>query len=617
MKESYKIILILLTVIFTGCDKDEFAELNSDPSTLSEPDLRYSTAQVINNMYTNDYTNWFYTNFDYVYPWSQITGTGVGNPETFVEMAAQGGSQNVYGIIPNAKDIRAKIDALPEDEKSTMRAIVGITYAAQVATALTQTDFTGSMVYTEAGLAPYTSPPLITPIYDQQALLFDTWLNELDGAIDNLTAADQFNLGSQDIIYNGDYGKWAKFCNLLKLRIAARLINADRSKALSIAQEVTNSSAGFMNALEEDFIYKRGINYRGTGNGTQPGTGGLNLVEFLRDNKDPRVRFIFDKNDFNAEVVQAFIDAGKPLPSYVEQYVVFDGSGNFESWSGPGEPWVRYHGAPVSPDKQQDGAFDDYFKQASRNRISLNGVEKNYTSTSSFAEKNTRTGFDFTYPTKPGGRLIQKIGNHPPLEVILGSSAETNLYLAEFKLLGANIPGSAQDYFNRGVELSIQRMDILAKNSDTFYYESDPVYQDESMAEKASTKLKANEITELLSLPDYDLSTDGLEKVYIQQYVNFAITPNDTYTTVRRSGVPMKGSSILAWEPILSAGTPLTIPRRFEIGAPTEDNVNFANVKKAIEDQGFTTGTNDPNILNTERLWFDINNPNYGEGPKN
>ena len=617
MKETYKILVILLAVFIVGCDKDEFAELNSNPSTLSEPDLRYSAAKVINDMYTNDYLIWFYTNFDYVYPWGQITGTGVGNPETFVEMAAQGGAQNVYNIIPNAKDIRFKIDALPEDEKATMRGIVGVTYAAQIATALTQTDFKGSMVYSEAGLAPYTTPPLITPIYDQQELLFDTWLSELDGAIADLTAADQFSLGSQDIIYNGDYGKWAKFCNLLKLRIAARLVNANKSKALSIVEEVVNSSAGYMNTLDDDFIYTRGIEYRGTGNGTQPGTGGLNLIDFLRDNRDPRLRFLFDKNDFNAEVVQAFIDAGNPLPSYVEQYVEYDVFGDFADWSGPGEPWVRYHGAPLSPDKQQDGAYDDYFQQASQNRISIDGVDKAYSSTSSFAEKLTRTGINYTYPTRPGGRLIQKLNNHPPLEIILGSSAETNLYLAEFKLLGANISGSAQAYFDLGVELSVRRMDALAKSTETFYYESDPVYEDETMAEMASTKLKENEISDLLAQPAYDLSTDGLEKVYIQQYINFAATPHDVYTTVRRSGIPKVGSSILPWEPILAAGAELSIPRRFEIGTPTEDNVNFENVQQAYDEQGFTTGTNEPSILNSERIWFDENNPNYGEGPKN
>ena len=65
------------------------------------------------------------------------------------------------------------------------------------------------------------------------------------------------------------------------------------------------------------------------------------------------------------------------------------------------------------------------------------------------------------------------------------------------------------------------------------------------------------------------------------------------------------------------AGAELTLPRRWEIGTPTEDNINFVNVKAAYDAQGYTTGTNDPVTLNTERIWFDTNNPNYGEGPNN
>jgi len=614
MKKTYKLILIFLAIFVISCDRDEFAELNSNPDELAESDLRFSTAHVINNMYTNDYLIWFYNNFDYQYPWSQVTGNGTGNSESVDDMLATSGGHNFNNVIVNGRDIRAKLDLLPEEEKMARRALSAITYAAQISTALSSTDLTGSMVYSQAALAPYTNPPLIRPEFDTQEVLFDTWLTELDAAIANFMAPDQFSMGSQDIIYNGDYVKWAKFCNTLKLKIAARLVNANRAKALTIASEVANSSAGYMDALSDDFIYNRGTEYRGTGNGTQPGVGGKNLIDFLRDNKDPRVRFLFDKNDFNAEVVQAFIDAGVALPSYVEQYVVLDGAGDFDSWSGPGEPWVRYHGAPLSPDKQQDVAFSDYFQQGSRNRITLNGVEKTYASTSRFAEKNTRTSINYTYPTEPGGRLLQKNDNHPPLEVVLASAAETNLYLAEFKLLGANIPGSAQDYFNKGVELSILRMDRLAQNLGHFYYENDPVY-DGAMATTASTKLKADEITDLLALPAYDLATDGLEKVYIQQYVNFAITPHDTWTNVRRSGVPMVGSSVLAWEPLIAAGSELTLPRRWEIGTPTEDNINFLNVKAANDAQGYTTGTNDPVILNTERIWFDTTDPQYGTGP--
>ena len=617
MKNTYKLILVFLAVFIVACDKDEFAKLNSNPSELAEADLRFSTAFVINKMYTNDYLIWFYNNFDYQYPWSQVTGNGTGNSEAVNEFAATSGGHDFNGAITNSRDIRAKIDLLPEEEQMTMRAIEGITYAAQVTTALSITDLTGSMVYSQAALAPYTNPILIRPEFDNQQLMFDTWLTELDAAIADLMAPNQLSMASQDLIYRGDYAKWAKYCNTLKLKIAARLVNQDRAKALQIASEVANSPAGYMDALEDDFMYNRGTNYRGTGNGTQPGTGGKNLIDFLRDNKDPRVRFLFDKNDFNAEVVQAFIDAGKALPSYIDQYVVLDGNGDFDSWSGPGEPWVRYHGAPLSPDKRQDAAFNDYFDQGALNRINLNGVEKTYSSTSRFTEKNTRTGINYTYPTEPGGRLIQKNDNHPLLQVVLASAAETNLYLAEFKLLGANLPGTAQDYFDKGVELSVKRMDNLANSLEHFYYDSDPVYTDLTESEAAATKLQANEITDLLALPDYDLATDGLEKVYIQQYVNFAITPNDLWTNVRRSGVPMKGSTVLAWETMESSSAELVLPRRWETGTPTEDNINFVNTKAMLEAQGFTTGSSDPVILNTERIWFDTNNPNYGEGPNN
>lgn len=148
------------------------------------------------------------------------------------------------------------------------------------------------------------------------------------------------------------------------------------------------------------------------------------------------------------------------------------------------------------------------------------------------------------------------------------------------------------------------------------YYENDPVYTDVTAAAAAATKLRANEITDLLAKPAYNLATDGLEKVYIQQYIHFMGTPHDLWTTVRRSGVPKKGSAYLAWENVTGSGVELKIPRRFVISTPTEDDINFTNKKAAATEMGVTTGTNNPTTLSTERLWSDKENPNYGAGPK-
>lgn len=207
MKTTYKLIFALIFILAIGCDKDEFAKLNSNPSTLSEPDLRYSMTKAVEQMYGNDYTIWFYNNFQYIYPWAQVGTKQGGNGADFNLMGPSGG-QGIYGsLIPQTMDIRMRIDDMEAEEKATYQAMYGLTYPIQIATALTMTDNTGSLVYTEAGLAPYTNPPLLTPVYDNQETLFNTWLAELDEAIVGLTAANQFAMGSQDRIYNGDYAK--------------------------------------------------------------------------------------------------------------------------------------------------------------------------------------------------------------------------------------------------------------------------------------------------------------------------------------------------------------------------------------------------------------------------
>jgi hypothetical protein len=612
MKTTYKLIFVLIFSLMIGCDKYDFAETNTDPSTLAEPDLRYSMTKAIEQIYGNDYTIWFYNNFQYVYPWVQVGTMQGGNGADFNLMGPTGG-QGIYGsLIPQTMDVRMRIEDMPDDEKATYQAMRSMTFPIQIATALTITDNTGSLTYTEAGMAPYTNPPLLTPVVDNQETLFNTWLTELDAAIAGLAAEDQFAIGKQDRIYNGDYARWAKFCNLLKLKIAARLVNEDRAKALQIAEEVANSTAGYMDDLSDDFVYRRGVLYYGTGNGMWIGYGSKNLLDFLLANKDPRLRFIFEKNDFNGEIVQAFIDEAKSLPPYIDPLVNYDAGGDFAGWLGDGEPWVRYHGAPLSPDATQDPVNSIYFNQSATNTIE----NKTYYATSEYSEKLTRTRYRYIYPTKPGGRVLELKDNEPAHNVILGSSAETNLYLAEFRLLGANLPKTAQEYFDWGVELSIMRADKLAENQEMPYYLGDPVYEDESEAEAAATMLRDGEITALLTQPAYDLSTDGLEKVYIQQYINFMNTPNDIWTTVRRSGCPMKGSAYLAWEDATVSGNEIPLPRRMTVGTPTEDDINFTNKMAAITEQGFTSGTPDPNVLSTERLWFDEQNPNYGAGPK-
>lgn len=613
MKKTSIILASLVSLFFVSCDKDHFADLNTDPSKNDKADIKLSVTEAIKQMYQDDYLTWYYNNLKYIYPWSQVCAVGSSNGAEFNQMGSYGGHNIYKSMIPQLLDVRDMIEKLPVEQKDVYQAIKAMTYPIAIYTSMTVSDNTGSMVYSEAGLAPYTG--LLTPKYDNQELLFAEWLKQLDQAIVDLGKNGQLSMGIQDVVYQGDYQRWIKFCNLLKLRIAARLVNVDRPKALSIASEVGKSNLYMVN-LDDDFLYSRGSKYYGSTEGLGGGYGNKRLIDFMVQNFDPRVRFVFQKNSFNAEIVQGFIDAKKKLPPYVENYVDFDAAGNFAGWKAPGEPWVRYFGVPISPDETNKASNNIYFDQSNLYKLKIDDEEKSYAATSSFNNKQVQTKLNFTYPTKPKGRVIEMKDNYPGLIVVMGSAAETNLYLAEFKLLGADLPLSAQEYFNAGVDLSVRRMDELAKNNGNFYYESDPVYTNTADAQRGAIKLRENEINVLLANPAYDLSIDGLEKVYIQQYINFMSTPGDLWTTIRRSGIPKRNSQYLAYEPFTSSGTEMVIPRRFLVELPTADDLNYVNKNKSLEEQGFTGGDRSPLVLNKQRLWFDKNNPDYGNGPK-
>ena len=97
------------------------------------------------------------------------------------------------------------------------------------------------------------------------------------------------------------------------------------------------------------------------------------------------------------------------------------------------------------------------------------------------------------------------------------------------------------------------------------------------------------------------------------------MNPIDQFVNVRRSGVPMKGSALLPWEnfsDILDYTT--LIPRRFKVSEPAPTDLLHDITLEAIKAQGYSYGTDnaDPGKLNSQRVWYDKENPQFGAGPK-
>lgn len=621
------IIGLAFTAVLSGC-KDDLADVNTNPGDVTKADVRYLFTTALTNMKPLDYRQWFY-DYRYMLQWGQVVAPSGGNGDRMNEQGiADGIGGTVYRVMRGAKEIQHLIDNMPKEEQATFQHIKAMTYPLLAYMAILDSDMYGSMAYSEAFQARYTNPPVLTPKYDTQEELFNTLLQELEESVKVLSnpvnldgkAIGQVSLGKQDFIYNGDVEKWIKFTNSLRLKIAVRLIHADKAKAFKIAEDVMKNK--IMSTLDDDFVYNQGSKFYHFNDNVGPGVITKNLADFLLANKDPRLRFFFRKNDFNSMVVQAYFDAqannpkSPNVPKYILENVNYttDGAGHkhFTGWKSPGEPWVRYYGVPAKIDARLAPENTDYFDpQGNIFKITLNGQEKSYYPLSSFNQEILRGNLTFTFPDAPGAAVVEDKEPNPWYGLYF-STAEVYFYLVELKLLGANINIDAGQYFKDAVSLSIRSYDkIIGLNQIPYYSEAFDKKHGKPI------KLADGEINNLLAQPAYQLTgsrdTD-LEKVYIQQHIHFTYLPAEMFVSMRRSGVPKKNSTILPFISFMDGN--YVLPRRFVVNEPLKSDKMYEIVLDAYQKQGYTMSSTDVNKLNSERIWYDKNAPNFGEGPK-
>lgn len=621
-KLYYAAALASVLTLTTGCAED-YTGLNQDPANVTVTDPKALMSQAVLKFQPNDYLLWFY-NVNYFTRWSQMSTPSGSFTDAFTEMAESGGQGGQYIEVLKYRNLIQNHIATTGDE--TQRGFEAACTVMSVYLGLFDSDMYGALPYTQA--CHYTDQEILTPEYDSVETLYNTFLSELDQAISYFQTPGIESNSALDQVYGGDWAKWAKLANSLKLKVAVRLYNNDSAKALQIAEAVAKSSVGYLDSLEDDMLFCKATAAAngndndyvyGTGNGlANPGLS-ANVEKFMKASLDPRIRFIYRKNSLNSTVIQALIDADKfkNLPEEVKADVVLDENGNFKEWGGLGEPWVRYHGYPVVFNGDVNPEYKAYFNYGTDYQITVDEATKSYSPFSSQQEEMKRGRCGFSVPTV-GPKVIQDTEN-VPLWTMYMTAAEVNLYLAEFKLLGANLPKSAEEYYNKGVRLSVQDYDKLAKNNKIPYYGNTYGYDPNEVV----IDLKDGEIDAMMATDAVKLTgskSEQLEKVYLQQLMHFSLQCDDQFVTARRSGYPKIGSDLLPFVKFESVALN-AIPRRFEIAKPNVTDVMYDIKNAAYSAQGFNTlGTGNSGsafnlsgtALNTERLWQDKNAPQWG-----
>lgn len=623
MKNISKIASFLLagsSLLMTGC-QDDFAEVNVDPSSVTEGNVGYLFSQGVLEFEPSDYTYWFY-NANQIYNWMQIMVPVESVTSTIFEGGT--GASSSIRVLKYLNEIKYTRSQMPQEESDAYAQYEAAMNVLCIYMGIFDSDFIGDIPYTESAQALHGGT--LTPKYDRIADLYDLWLKQLDENISAFTTTEKQEFDPvQDPIYGGQASKWAKLANSLKLKIAARLISQDRARALRIAEEVVNASCGYINDEADDFLFNKATNntsnndyvYHWSNGILQSSAGSQSIIDLMVNNLDPRVRFIFQKNDWNSKVVQLFFDAKRQddVPSYIMDKINYtvgtDGTYKFESWKAPGEPWVRYHGLPLAFNAgQQAGIYGDWFNYSINCKYDDNYT---YMPFSMFQTEQVYGRIDFTLPVASGDAVIQDVDDMPWYGMYL-TTAEVNLYLAEFKLLGANLPQTASEYFKTALRASVEEYDRLASLNRIPYYGTTYNYDPNEKV----IDLQEGEIETMMSHEAYQLTgnkAEDLEKVYVQQTLNFLMSPVDAWVTCRRAGIPKIGSSIWNREDYAANGLPVTeVPRRTVLSAPSPTDLMYDILMQAYEAQGFSIGSAN-GVLNTERVWQDQGAPQYGEGP--
>ena len=238
----------------TSC-KDEFTEINESKTSVVVASPAQLFTQVCWEFQATPYMLWFAQAPKFYYAAQMSVGSG-----SMVQESLDGGAERqgfqAIALLDYKYALEKELGAMSEEEaakyKNTQAAIdVLITYLG-----IFDTDDAGDMPFTEAAQARYGGT--LTPKYDRVKDLYDLWLTTLDSAISAFTtSSDQFDLGKQDLVYGGDWSKWAKLANSLKLKIAARLIHQDFARAKSIASAVVSASCGIIDGEADDFFFHK------------------------------------------------------------------------------------------------------------------------------------------------------------------------------------------------------------------------------------------------------------------------------------------------------------------------------------------------------------------------
>ncbi|MGC4036578.1 MAG: SusD/RagB family nutrient-binding outer membrane lipoprotein [Chitinophagaceae bacterium] len=236
-----KIGLYILPVAFVWCScTKDFEELNASHANPSTTDIGPLVNGVISTLFLGG-TEQASVHNDYYYNVTQLAASSSISGYVLASASSEIWS-GYYSTLQNINLALDKVNAA-EDQQS-MNNIRAILYILRAYKTFHVTDQFGDIPYFNAGKAYSGNSDNFRVGYDSQQLIYDSLLNDLKWASDNITTTDAnaVSLGSFDTFFGSDMTKWQKFANSLRLRQAMQIVEKDPQTATPIIQEILGGS---------------------------------------------------------------------------------------------------------------------------------------------------------------------------------------------------------------------------------------------------------------------------------------------------------------------------------------------------------------------------------------
>lgn len=409
------LILLFGFLLLAGCSKNQLDKINTDPTKSTEdnydPNLLLSTVQFkFSNkgyyqlLYQSTMMQLLASTYSYYNNGDKYINTGSFTDyqgRIFDEGYAEASSIREMQRIARAKDSVAYTNLIHIGDIMFVLILQRIT------------DTYGDVPYSQAAKG---REGIKYPVYDKQEDIYSAMLTDLEKAINGLDASKP--KPATDLFYQGDVSKWKKFGYSLMLRVAMRLTKAAPDQAKLWAEK---AAAGTFSAIDDNAIVMTDAADLNGQNGTSLALRTLSdyrevrwsktLIDHLKAAEDPRLGVI-----------------GEVPPDGLANNTNEDLSGNTDP--------VLQVGLPNGYDLS-GGATDI------RNYAGYAG--------------GTGTGADVAplgKYSRPRTAVYLKLGGPN----VIFTYAETELLLAEAKVRGWNIEGTAAQHYANALTAGLQGM---------------------------------------------------------------------------------------------------------------------------------------------------------------